>query len=389
MKKLALTFFLTLLISAATETQIVSFSFANFFPTPTPNLPNIIIKSDGTIEPETGLIRQDGNVYTLMRNIIQEYALKIQCSNIVFDGAGHIIDGSIYDEPYDGPGNKGLSLESVSNVTVKDIEVSDFGDWDVFVENSRECILLRVKAREFNLKNTNSSRIAECNIGYNFYLQRSNNNTICKSSFSSLESLFLVNVDGYTNTFFENNFFKKPIEILLEKGNFWDNGSVGNYWVGYNGTDANGDGVGDTPYVISAEAQDRFPLMNPWDPVMPYDTVPPHVVIVSPENRVYNQSDVPLTFLIYEAPSSISYSLNGQDNVTITGNTTLNGLPNGNHNLTVYVTDRSGNTGVSEITHFTVAAPELFPIVPIATLLIGSLVTVSVALLVYLKKHKR
>jgi nitrous oxidase accessory protein NosD len=37
----------------------------------------------------------------------------------------------------------------------------------------------------------------------------------------------------------------------------------GNYWADYNGTDANHDGVGDTPYVIDATNSDNYPLLTP------------------------------------------------------------------------------------------------------------------------------
>lgn len=46
---------------------------------------------------------------------------------------------------------------------------------------------------------------------------------------------------------------------------FWDNGEEGNYWADYNGTDANRDGVGDTPYVIDGANVDNYPLMFPFD----------------------------------------------------------------------------------------------------------------------------
>jgi hypothetical protein len=83
-----------------------------------------------------------------------------------------------------------------------------------------------------------------------------------------------------------------------------------------------------------------------------------------------------------------AYSLDGEENVTITGNTTIADLPNGLHNVTVYANDTLGNMGVSEIINFTIAIPQPFPVVPIAVASIASVVIVSAALLVYFKKRK-
>ena len=44
----------------------------------------------------------------------------------------------------------------------------------------------------------------------------------------------------------------------------WDNGAEGNYWNNYNGTDTNGDGIGDTPYAIDANNMDNYPLVAPF-----------------------------------------------------------------------------------------------------------------------------
>ena len=52
--------------------------------------------------------------------------------------------------------------------------------------------------------------------------------------------------------------------------NTWDNGypAGGNYWSNYAGVDSNHDGIGDSPYIIDANNQDRYPLMNPWNPTL-------------------------------------------------------------------------------------------------------------------------
>jgi nitrous oxidase accessory protein NosD len=47
-----------------------------------------------------------------------------------------------------------------------------------------------------------------------------------------------------------------------EPVHLWDDGREGNYWSDYNGTDTNADGIGDTPYVIDVQNQDRYPLMQ-------------------------------------------------------------------------------------------------------------------------------
>ena len=118
------------------------------------------------------------------------------------------------------------------------------------------------------------------------------------------------------------------------------------------------------------------------------DTIPPNVSVLSMESVTYDTSDIPLNFTTSEPASQISYVLNGHQNVTINGNTTLTGLANGDHNVTVYATDEAGNTGASETIYFNVEVPEPFP----TTLVIASVITVAVigvGLLVYFKKRKK
>jgi hypothetical protein len=80
----------------------------------------------------------------------------------------------------------------------------------------------------------------------------------------------------------------------------------------------------------------------------------PTISILSPENKTYPANNVPLTFTVSESTSWTGYSLDGLANITIGGNTTLNGLPDGSHYVVVYANDTAGNTGSSDIIHFSV-----------------------------------
>jgi nitrous oxidase accessory protein len=68
------------------------------------------------------------------------------------------------------------------------------------------------------------------------------------------------------NTFYNNSFIDNNQNVQITSTNYiesWDNGTVGNYWSNYNGTDTDGDGIGDTPYVIDENNRDKYPLMAP------------------------------------------------------------------------------------------------------------------------------
>jgi hypothetical protein len=115
----------------------------------------------------------------------------------------------------------------------------------------------------------------------------------------------------------------------------------------------------------------------------------PSVSVLSLVNKTYDLSDVPLDFTVSEPVSQMAYSLDGKENISISGNTTLTGLANGDHNLTIYAEDETGNIGVSETIYFSVEMPEPFP-TTLATIASGVAVTItSAGLLVYFKKRNR
>jgi parallel beta-helix repeat protein len=106
---------------------------------------------------------------------------------------------------------------------------------------------------------------------------------------NQVENNYYVGVDVHgldtvtsNNVIYHNNFINNNQQIKNFGGNpsnLWDNGSEGNYWSDYHGSDANGDGFGDTPYLVQSETyktlvdktsvavtgKDNYPLMMPFD----------------------------------------------------------------------------------------------------------------------------
>ena len=120
------------------------------------------------------------------------------------------------------------------------------------------------------------------------------------------------------------------------------------------------------------------------------DTTPPIISALSVENKTYYTTEIPLGFAVNEPTTQVTYCLDGQENVTIAGNTTLTNLPFGEHNVIVYATDKVGNSGASETIIFNVAKPpELFPKTLLATASVATVAIIGVGLLVYFKKRKR
>lgn len=110
------------------------------------------------------------------------------------------------------------------------------------------------------------------------------------------------------------------------------------------------------------------------------------VTVLSPENKTYDATAIPLNFTVNEEATSFSYSLDGQEKVTITGDTTLEGLSSGSHNLTVYAEDAAGNSGVSETIYFSIKVP--FPTTWVVAAIAIAITGGSVLAIYYFKKPK-
>jgi len=98
------------------------------------------------------------------------------------------------------------------------------------------------------------------------------------------------------NTFYRNTVINNDKNVESSSSvNFWDNGEEGNYWSDYNGTDSNGDGIGDIPYIIDENNRDNFPLMKQTIPEFLSWTILPLVLAVAlfsvvVKRKLYGQS---------------------------------------------------------------------------------------------------
>jgi Periplasmic copper-binding protein (NosD) len=272
-------------------------SLVTFFPGKADVRAQIIVTIDanGNVLPSSAPIQQTGSTYTLASSITG-YAghvgyINVERSNITFDGNGYAISG--------------LLVNHVSNLTVKNFVVRDGVQFDpspfglfagiyvndglkVTVANNTITGISNFVASFGNyetvvgiiVKGGSLNVISGNNLVDNFQGMEFNetahnlitgNNITCSASFQQDKGyhnpagVFFDNSSD--NVIHHNNF---EISIGEQAGNSygdsinnWDYGSFGNYWMDYNGTDNNGDGIGDTPYHIGGNNADNYPSMRP------------------------------------------------------------------------------------------------------------------------------
>ena len=253
MKRTALALMMALLFSAVAGTQFVNLGTTN--PVLPVYLPKITIGSDGSVTPETQYINRTGSVYTLTADIIEEYSIYILCSNIVFDGAGYSINVTTAD-------NLGLNLRRVSNVTVKNVEV--FSRHNAIIFNyCYYCLVTGIKSsnKYIHFNDCNFNTISESNTKIS--LLESKNNLVLRNNITGLSVFY-----SFSNNFSQNNILCYA-PTPRNSTDYWDNGSVGNYWKDYwikchNASEIGNTGIGDKPYVIDADNVDHYPLMYPF-----------------------------------------------------------------------------------------------------------------------------
>ncbi len=380
------------------------------------------------------IILQDSHSNTIIGNQLVEVG-----SSVSYDSSAVELSGShnntVADNSIVATSRFGITLAGSAYNKVYGNNISSTGQAGIKIESTAEY----TSAPQFNYIYDNHVTCTEN--GFSLRTGAKNNtifrNTVtgCKNAIqlsSAYQNTFIGNdISGSTqyavylsisddNNFYHNNFWNnsKPAyeqhevywwaiqnNTYYSENNTWDNGKEGNYWDDYTGSDANGDGIGETPYTVYENFTDRYPLTTPFKidsiTVDFAEWVPPslpeqhpsveelRIIVLSPENITYGTKDIPLNIIASQPTCWLGYSLDFQPNVTATGNDTLTDLPQGAHSLTVYGNTTQGVTASSETIFFNVNAPEPFPVVPVAATTVVAIVTASAGLLVYFKKRKR
>ena len=253
----------------------------------------IFIQPDGSIYPDNVPIQRNGDTYTFTSDIYDP--ILIEKGGIILDGASYSLIGPLTETERKaeqiigiGPNNEtqvpyiiGVDIEeAISGVTIENLNIRSFSI-GAYIRSTNNTLV--------------GNSVSENIVGV---LLSGSANSINKNYIANNEQgLFFgfETVNGVGNIpsdvkISHNSFVNNTKQLsgcvckeynLSETRHSWDDGREGNYWSDYNGTDANKDGIGDTPYIVDILNQDRYPLMqSPTSPPTATSQIPTELIIL-------------------------------------------------------------------------------------------------------------
>jgi nitrous oxidase accessory protein len=183
---------------------------------------------------------------------------------------------SIYENDYDGIVVSYSDFNTISNNQIY-ANVNDGLRFLSSTDNTISDNLLSENYKGISLTDQSSHNVVSYNnISYNekgIYLRSTDNNIIHHNRFSANQ---------------------EQAEIRNAPSNTWDAGypSGGNYWSDYQGLDTNGDGIGDSPYVIDENNEDRYPLTATVIPTIIHDIAVAAIDLSDTEVKVGENTEI-------------------------------------------------------------------------------------------------
>lgn len=182
--------------------------------------------------------------------LVRSFNVTVHDLNLTNNGHGvfcyDVTQTEIWNVTTEG-NNYGIYFQDSSNDTVRGNW--DVGDWvGICLQNSNDVVV------EDNV-------VVDAEKALSLY--EASSNTIEGNTLnSSLYGIRLFNSN--LNTIFHNNLINndEQADVINSHGNSWDNGLEGNFWSDHTQSDANKDGIEDSPYAVNGGDNDRYPLMG-------------------------------------------------------------------------------------------------------------------------------
>jgi parallel beta-helix repeat protein len=223
---------------------------------------NIVIK--GCTVNGKPLIYVEGTSNVAIRNVDAGQVILARCSNIIVEGL------EIYNT------TAGIQLFKTSNSSIVNNKLGNnlFGIYlfdslgnriagNGLESNNEDGIYMYGSENNTIIVNELKNNDRGIDLSY------SDNNVISENLLEN-NSIGIFLDESSNNRIYLNSFINNTEQVSIKRYgidkvvNFWDYNSKGNYWSNYNGTDDNGDGIGDIPHMIDDENEDSYPLMKPY-----------------------------------------------------------------------------------------------------------------------------